>query len=130
MYEYKAKIINVVDGDTFDLDVDLGFHIGHKIRVRLLGIDTPEIRGNKEKELGLICKKFAENFVGKDVVVKSEKDMDAKTDSFGRWLVHLEFIDNDRISILDIYNKLGINKLCDTYSEENVRSVLDAIGER
>ena len=43
MYEYKVKSVDhIVDGDTLDVTVDLGFDITHKIRVRLLGIDTPE----------------------------------------------------------------------------------------
>ncbi|GAG20500.1 unnamed protein product, partial [marine sediment metagenome] len=45
MYTYRAKLDRVVDGDTVDLFVDLGFNICIKDRFRLLGIDTPELRG-------------------------------------------------------------------------------------
>ena len=44
MFEYFCKVTRVVDGDTIDVDVDLGFNIWHKARVRLAGIDTPETR--------------------------------------------------------------------------------------
>lgn len=119
MYEYKAFIKNVVDGDTFDMDIDLGFNIHIHERVRLLDIDTPEKFG-KEKELGLIVKQYAiNNFLGKEVVIKSEKaEVAAVTDSFGRWLVRVTVDDNR--DICSIYNSLGINKKCDNYSEDNV----------
>ena len=55
MYEYKIKIIKVVDGDTVDVDIDLGFGVWlHKERVRLYGIDTPESRTRdlEEKKYG------------------------------------------------------------------------------
>ena len=45
MYEYKCKIVKVIDGDTVDVDIDLGFGVWlHKERIRLYGIDTPESR--------------------------------------------------------------------------------------
>lgn len=121
MYEYKAKILNVVDGDTFDMDIDLGFNIHIHERVRLLGIDTPEKFG-EEKPLGLKVKEFAtKNFLGKEVVIQSEKaDEAAVTDSFGRWLVYV-LVDGE--SVYHIYNTLGINKMCDTYSVENVENL-------
>ncbi len=51
MYEYKVKIIKVVDGDTVDVDIDLGFGVWlHKERVRLYGIDTPESRTRDKEE--------------------------------------------------------------------------------
>ena len=60
MYEYKIKSIeHIVDGDTFDCMVDLGFSILHKIRVRMYGINTPESRTRdlEEKARGLASKK-------------------------------------------------------------------------
>lgn len=130
MYEYYGIITNVVDGDTFDMDVDLGFHIHIHIRVRLLGIDTPEKRGSKEKELGLICTEFARKyFLNEKVKIYSMgEDKSANTDSFGRWLVYLDFIDypfdfnleNIDYSITSIYNNLGINKLWNNYDVNKV----------
>ena len=85
MYQYKAKLIRVIDGDTVDLNVDLGFKVFMEIRFRLKGIDTPEIRGS-EKEAGLVAKKFIVEVltagdINKDITVTSEK-----TGKFGRWL--------------------------------------------
>ena len=123
MYQYKAIITNVVDGDTFDMDIDLGFNIHIHERVRLLDIDTPEKFG-AEKELGLIMKTFAtKHFLGKEVVIKSEKaDAAANTDSFGRWLVRVNVSEYD-LDICSLYNTLGVNKKYDTYSEDNVRKL-------
>ena len=59
MYEYKSKILSIVDGDTVDVDIDLGFGIWmHKERVRIMGIDTPESRTRDkiEKKFGLASK--------------------------------------------------------------------------
>ena len=103
------------------MDIDLGFHIHIHERVRLLGIDTPEKFGI-EKDLGLIMKQYAiDNFLGKEVIIKSEKvDTAANTDSFGRWLV---MVNIDGQDIYDIYNALGVNKKHSTYSEELVRKL-------
>ncbi len=119
MYEYKAVITNVVDGDTFDMDIDLGFHIHIYERVRLLGVDTPEKFG-EEKELGLIMKEFAEvNFLGKEVIIRPTKaNADINTDSFGRWLVNVILMDGREIN--EIYNSLGVNKIYSDYREDNV----------
>ena len=119
MYQYKAKILNVVDGDTFDVAIDLGFHIHIHERVRLLNVDTPEKFG-VEAPLGLIMKNYAiEHFLGKEMVIRSEKNEEAaKTDSFGRWLVETTLEDGRSIS--GIYTELGVNKLANNYSEENV----------
>ena len=59
MYEYKAKIVKVIDGDTVDVDIDLGFGMWMKDeRVRIMGIDTPESRTRDlvEKQFGLAAK--------------------------------------------------------------------------
>ena len=59
MYHYKAKLVRVIDGDTIDVDIDLGFDVWLKRqRVRLAGIDAPEsrTRNNAEKVLGLAAK--------------------------------------------------------------------------
>ena len=61
MYEYRCKILKVIDGDTVDVDIDLGFGVWmHKERVRLFGIDTPEsrTRDKEEKKYGLISYQF------------------------------------------------------------------------
>ena len=63
MYEYKATIKYIVDGDTVDVDIDLGFDVWlRNQRVRLYGIDTPECRtrNKKEKAHGLLAKDYVE----------------------------------------------------------------------
>ena len=118
MYQYKATITNVIDGDTFDMDIDLGFNIHIHERVRPLDIDTPEKFG-ADKPLGLLVQQYAQNnFLGKEVVIRSEKaDTSANTDSFGRWLVRVNIFGEE---IRDIYNNLGINKKYHTYSKSKV----------
>jgi len=87
MYEYNAKVTHVVDGDTIDLSIDLGFDIWYNSRVRFLGIDTPESRTRdlEEKERGLAAKDRVIELcpVGGDVVLKTSKDGKGK---FGRIL--------------------------------------------
>ena len=61
MYEYRCEVVHIVDGDTVDVDIDLGFGVWlHKERIRLYGIDTPESRTRdlEEKKYGLAAKKY------------------------------------------------------------------------
>jgi len=95
MHEYKCKILRVVDGDTVDVDIDLGFGIWmHKERVRLLGIDTPESRTRdiEEKKFGLLSKQFVKDHypVGSTAILRTHKD---KTGKFGRILGELVWKD-------------------------------------
>ena len=87
MYEYRAKVEKIVDGDTMDLSIDLGFDIHYASRVRLKGIDTPESRTRnlEEKKLGLAAKARVVEFcpVGSTVTLKTSKDGKGK---FGRIL--------------------------------------------
>ena len=86
MYEYKAKIIDVYDGDTVTANVELGFNVSMEIKIRLYGIDTPEIRG-EEKELGLKSKARLESLIlDKTVIIKTYKD---KKEKYGRWLADI-----------------------------------------
>ena len=70
MYEYKCKVKRVVDGDTMDVILDLGFDVHHAVRVRLAGIDTPESRTRDldEKARGKLAKKFLENWLSQEQV--------------------------------------------------------------
>jgi micrococcal nuclease len=95
MYEYRVKkLIKVVDGDTIDVEIDLGFDISITQRVRLAGIDTPESRTRDlaEKALGLEVKELLKKKLeeAKVIVIKTEKP--DSTGKFGRvigWL-HLD----------------------------------------
>ena len=93
MYEYRCKVRRVVDGDTVDIDIDLGFGVWlHKERVRIYGIDTPEsrTRDKEEKKYGLMSKKFVQERypVGSDAVLITHKDATGK---FGRILGELKY---------------------------------------
>ena len=101
MYEYKCKILRVVDGDTVDIDIDLGFGIWmHKERVRMMGIDTPEsrTRDKVEKAFGLASKARLKELlpVGSIQVLKTEIDKSGedKKGKFGRILG--DFLVDDR----------------------------------
>ena len=66
MYQYNCKIVKVVDGDTVDVDIDLGFDVWlKKQRIRLYGVDTPESRTRdlEEKKYGLAAKAFVESYL-------------------------------------------------------------------
>ena len=66
MYRYRCKIVKVIDGDTVDVDIDLGFGVWmHKERVRVHGIDTPEsrTRDKVEKKFGLYAKKIVQQLI-------------------------------------------------------------------
>jgi micrococcal nuclease len=89
MFEYYVKKVSkVVDGDTIDVEIDLGFDISFSSRVRLAGIDTPESRTSDkmEKALGLESKAYLKNAIdsAKTVVIKTEKIN--SSEKFGRIL--------------------------------------------
>jgi len=101
MFEYYVKKVNkVVDGDTIDVEIDLGFDISFSSRVRLAGIDTPESRttDKAEKTLGLEAKAYVKNQIdsAKTVVIKTEK-MDS-SEKYGRILGWV-FLDNSSVSL-------------------------------
>ena len=103
MYEYYVrKVENVVDGDTIDVLIDLGFDILFQSRVRLAGIDTPESRTKdlKEKSLGLESKEYLKKYLkdAKSVIIKTEK-MDS-SEKYGRILGWV-YIDGDTVSLND-----------------------------
>ena len=104
MYEYYVrKVENVVDGDTIDVLIDLGFDILFQSRVRLAGIDTPESRTKdlKEKALGLESKEYLKKALkdAKSVVIKTEK-MNS-TEKFGRILGWI-YVNGDTVSLNDM----------------------------
>ena len=101
MYEYRVKqVLRVVDGDTIDVDIDLGFDISFTSRVRLAGIDTPESRttDKKEKVLGLEVKQRLKDLLSKSskIVIRTEKP--DSTEKYGRILGWL-YIDGAEKSI-------------------------------
>ena len=106
MYTYFVKSVDrVVDGDTIDISIDLGFDLTKKERVRLAGIDTPEKRTKnpKEKEMGYQATEFLEMHLmeASKLTVKTEKE-----GKFGRMLGWLYKSENDTTSI----NQIMIDK--------------------
>lgn len=98
MYEYKATVNKVVDADTLDVTIQLGFHIAIQHRVRLLGVDaweTKEIRGadleevKKGKEFKAIVQRLVE---GKEIIMATTKD---EEDKYGRFLAEVTINEGD-----------------------------------
>jgi micrococcal nuclease len=106
MYEYKIKSVDhLVDGDTFDCTVDLGFNISHKIRVRMFGINTPESRTRdlEEKARGLASKKRLV-----EILEEGEGNLMLQTKEKGKYGRYLGVITNVRNpdSIVNINQQL------------------------
>ena len=114
MYEYKIKeIVKVVDGDTVDVLIDLGFSVYHKERVRLSGIDTPEMNSKNvlEKEIAKKAKTFITTWLKeqKNLTIKTYKD-----DKYGRLLG--EIFGNGGVCVNNLLMEKGFawNYLTDT----------------
>lgn len=110
MYEYKCKITRIVDGDTVDVDIDLGFGVWLKDeRVRIMGIDTPESRTADpvEKVFGLASKKRLQELLGESGILKTviDKDGSDAKGKFGRILG--DFIAPDGRTVTEILIEEG-----------------------
>jgi micrococcal nuclease len=109
MYEYYTKIDKVVDGDTVDVFIDLGFSVWHKERIRLAGIDTAE----KNTPLGKALKIFLiANLEGK--IIKLQV---SKPDKYGRYLGKIFLSKDSTVSINDQLIKSGLAKSYDGESK-------------
>ena len=91
MYEYRCKVVKIIDGDTVDVDIDLGFGVWlKKERIRMFGIDTPESRTRdlEEKKYGNAAKEFITDMLDDEggIVLKTRKDKEGK---YGRILGEL-----------------------------------------
>tara|TARA_R110000796_G_scaffold158051_8_gene274788 strand:- start:1503 stop:1817 length:315 start_codon:yes stop_codon:yes gene_type:complete len=95
MYEYKATVDRVVDGDTVDFIVDLGFSVQMKIRGRLAGVDTPE-RGHADFSLATKkCRDLLDQAKGSfpyegKIIIKTNK-----TGKYGRWIVEIKGVTDE-----------------------------------
>ena len=99
-FSYRVKkVTKVVDGDTIDVILDMGFNILFEQRVRLFGIDTPEsrTRDKVEKKYGLLAKEFLKSHLKGKIVIKTHKD--SETGKFGRILGEI-FVDGININEL------------------------------
>lgn len=109
MYEYKVtRLLDVVDGDTIDVQIDLGFDVSFTSRVRLNGIDTPESRtlDLNEKKLGLEAKFWLKKKLeeAKKIVIRTEKS--DSSEKYGRILATL-VINDETTSLNDQMVKAG-----------------------
>ncbi len=88
MYEYKAKVVRVIDGDSCEIEADLGFHVSFRTRCRLAEINTPELRDPdpelREKALKA-ADRLRELVSNPNVLIRSYKPF--KGDKFGRFLI-------------------------------------------
>lgn len=104
MYVYRAKVERVVDGDTLDVVIDLGFCCFTKLRVRLYGVNTPEVRG-ESAEAGKAATSYVERWLtehgeqGRFVMLRSHDGKPIGQEKYGRWLA--EVIGADR-AILNV----------------------------
>jgi len=109
-YRYRATVLRIIDGDTFDAFIDLGHDIWVKRRIRVLALDTPETRTTdlEEKSRGFKAKRFLCETLPKDVVLET-----VERDSFGRWLAKVWFnsSDNKTICLQEMMTQAGYNKL-------------------
>lgn len=94
MWEYRATVLRVVDGDTIDCSVDLGFCTYQHVRFRLARIDAPEPRGATRDEGKAARLYLSALILGQSVTISSEK-----TGSWGRWIA--EVIGPDRLNVSD-----------------------------
>jgi len=98
MYEYRCTVVKIVDGDTVDVDIDLGFGVWlNDERVRIMGIDTPEsrTRDKVEKLFGLAAKARLKSLLGKQCVLKTQiaRDGEDMRGKFGRVLGDFDVYD-------------------------------------
>ena len=103
MYEYKCKILKVVDGDTVDVDLDLGFGVWlRNERVRIMGIDTPESRTSDkiEKIFGIAAKDRLNSLLGGEAILLSQmtKGGENMKGKFGRILGNFRTINGDLVA--------------------------------
>ena len=129
MYEYRAMIRRVVDGDTVDVDIDLGFGVWLKDeRVRIMGIDTPESRTRDkiEKKFGKAAGARLKALLGKTAVLKTRvaKDGEDMKGKFGRILGDFEvyYAAEDRYCLAgEILVKEGFAVLYEGQSKDDVQ---------
>ena len=88
LYHYRAVVLDAYDGDTLTVKLDLGLKMFHITKVRLYGVDTPELRG-AERQAGLDARNVVHELVkGREVLVRTHKDRKGK---YGRYLAEIIF---------------------------------------
>jgi len=97
MYHYKAKVEKVVDGDTFDVVIDLGFKMTTNQRIRMAGINTPETynvkKDSEEYQKGMVSKQFMEQRLAANNY-EIELETEKTTEKYGRYLGKVTLADS------------------------------------
>lgn len=113
LYEYKAKCLRVIDGDTMEFAVDLGFSLTSRRTIRLMGIDTPEIRGRSdaEEEHGRQASEFVYSNLFADgeaieVTIRTHKD---KREKYGRYMADVYLPSGE--SLVQLLKDNGFEKM-------------------
>jgi micrococcal nuclease len=105
LYHYRAHVTKVYDGDTVTADIDLGFGvILKKQKIRLSGIDTPEVRGESREEGIKVRDAVRKMILDKDITLKTIKD---KSGKYGRWLGEI-YLDDRTASLNQILLSEGM----------------------
>ena len=119
MYKYAAEVLRVIDGDTLDLHIDLGFKVGFNTRIRMIGIDTPE----KWHPYGKVVKAYLQQELeGKEIFLDV-----TKKDKYGRYLGVVYLNKNDEQSVNDKLIEINMAKAyhgasrADIWTEEELQ---------
>ena len=123
MYEYKCRIVRVIDGDTVDVDIDLGFGIWIKNeRIRLKDIDAPEVRTKDrlEKKCGYAAKTFLKDALGKISILRTTKQEKGK---YGRVLGEFIVYDRETDSWISANKMLAREHLAVEYHGQSKESI-------
>ena len=94
MYKYKATVVNVVDGDTVDAVINLGFHTSIKLRFRLFGINTPEMHKDTIVQANAAKVRVEELLLNKECIADT-----FKPDKYGRWLANFTVVNSTGTTI-------------------------------
>lgn len=106
MYEYKARVIKIIDGDTLIAVVDVGFYTYVHQHFRLLNYEAPEVRG-PERPFGLIAKAKLEELLPVETVISIRTE---KADDFGRWLAEVPWDQGGTLSEYLIKLGYGVSR--------------------
>lgn len=103
MYEYKAKVIRIIDGDTIEVELDLGFDTYRREKIRLLRVNTAEIYGVKKESAkyaaGQVATDFTKTWISEtnsNITLKTEKD---KTGKYGRYLAEVFAVEGLHVGV-------------------------------
>ena len=101
MYRYNAELIRVIDGDTIEANVDLGFYTRKRVTIRLYGIDTPETRTKdlEEKEKGIAAKERLQDLLSDDKFILVSQGLD----KYGRCLADVIISTGENANLILLY---------------------------